>query len=119
MSEKEPGKIINYLDTNQLIDLWTNDPEAAERYHRQILEEHIEGIPDPERRKRARAMQWRIDQELSRYTDKTARLNRMIELFWAGFFDWQAALNDPKGFKERQDGRKADVLEFPKRGETA
>lgn len=48
------------------------------------LQSFLEGIEDPERKKRLLAMQWRIDQELDRCKDPTQRYNKMVELFWEG-----------------------------------
>lgn len=50
---------------------------------KEALEKFFESLP-PERQKRMRAYQWRLDQELRHYKDPVARMNRMVELFWEG-----------------------------------
>jgi hypothetical protein len=98
-------------------ELYKSDPEAFEAMRRLLIEETIEGFPE-KHRARAYGLQMRIDAELGRYRDPVARMNRMVELFWEGFGEFQQALNDPAELLRRREQRKIDnqaakVIPFP------
>lgn len=76
----------------ELVELAANDMPAFEAYQRAVIEDFILGLPE-EKQERARGLQWRIDQELAKYRDPTARMNRMVEMMWSSFFDLHSALN--------------------------
>lgn len=78
----------------RLNGLYQRDPEAFEALRRELLEQVIAGFR-PEQRERARAQQFALDARLARYKHPVARLNKMIELFWAQFDEFRRALNDP------------------------
>lgn len=78
----------------QLDGLYQRDPEAFEALRGQLLERLIASFR-PEQRERARAQQFALDARLARYKHPVARLNKMIELFWAQFAEFRRVLNDP------------------------
>lgn len=82
------------------------DPEAFQYRAKAILEEYFASLPE-DQAQRARQFQWRLDNELRHYVDPVARMNKMVELFWAGVKDFQKVLNDPQSFQVKsQDGAK-------------
>ena len=99
-------------------ELFRTDPVAFEAMRRLLIEETIEGFPE-KHRARAYGLQLRIDAELSHYRDPVARMNRMVELFWQGFGEFQQALNDPAALLRQREERKSDskgdtkVIPFP------
>jgi hypothetical protein len=101
---------VDYLNFDELSEMWRNDKEAAEAYHRSIIEDFILGLPE-DKQERARGLQWRIDQELRKYKDPIARMNRMVEMMWESFFELDATLN--RGVQEERP--KANVLTFKPR----
>lgn len=110
--EERPDKTEEIL--SRLGDLYRKDPEAFEAMRRLLIEQTIEGFPE-EHRARAYGLQFRIDAELSRYKDPVARMNRMVELFWDGVQEFEAAISDPEGFaQEKINGRtEAKIIPFP------
>lgn len=90
-----------------------DDMEAFEKRRQEVLDKHIVKLCGdcPEKLSRCRAMQWRIDQELSKYKDPIARYNRMVEMFWVQFKDLQQVLNSLQGepLPERES---AEIIEF-------
>ena len=102
---------MEILETDDLARLWREEPGKAEAYHRAIIEDFILGLPE-DKQERARGLQWRIDQELRKYKDPVARMNRMCELMWESFFDLDSALHG----KLPEDRPKAKVLDFPAPG---
>lgn len=97
---------------NELKELFeTNPPEAEERV-KQILEEYISTLPE-DRQQRARAYNWRIQQELRNYKDPIARMNKMVEMFWKGFSEFQQALSNPSLILD-QTGEPS-VVKFPEK----
>ena len=102
---------MEILETDDLARLWQEDPDKAEEYHRAIIEDYILGLPE-DKQERARGLQWRIDQDLRRFKDPIARMNRMCELMWSSFFDLNNALNG----KLPEDRPTAKVLDFPAPG---
>ncbi len=49
----------------------------------QALEDFLASFPK-EKQQRMRAIQWRLEQDLCKYKDPIARMNRMVVLFWEG-----------------------------------
>jgi len=65
-------RAIQMNDTfNELSDLYETNPLAAEAKAKQILEDYISALPE-ERQQRARAYNWRIQQELRKFKDPVA-----------------------------------------------
>ena len=60
------------------------------------IRQFLDSIEDPKRRQKLEQMQWRIDAELRKYKDPVARMNRMVELFWEGFKEFQEVMNGVK-----------------------
>ncbi len=50
-----------------------------------LIDDFINSVEDEGKRLRLQQMQWRIDAELRKYKDPVARMNRMVEIFWEGF----------------------------------
>ena len=95
---------MDCLNFDELSELWRNDTEAAEAYHRAIIDDFILGLPE-EKQERARGLQWRIDQELRKYKNPISRMNRMVELMWESFFELNSALN-----RVPEERSKAEVI---------
>ena len=77
---------------DELSELYKNDPEEFQIRCRAMIDEYIESVPE-EKRQALRQLQWRIDGQLSKYKDPIARMNKMCELFWEGFAEFQQAMN--------------------------
>ena len=71
----------------------------------QRIRDFIDEIPDPERRLRAQQYQWQIEGELRKYKDPVARMNHMIEIFWAGVYEFNDAL---KQFREPEENEERE-----------
>lgn len=101
----------------QLDGLYQRDPEAFEALRKELLEQVIAGFR-PEQRERARAQQFALDARLARYKHPVARLNKMIELFWAQFDEFRRVLNDPASFVATDGGpRRAGKVIALRRGD--
>ena len=68
-----------------------------EKVTRSTVEEFINSIEDEERRLKLQRLQFRIDRELRNYKDPVARMNKMVELFWEGFEEFNEVLQHFKG----------------------
>ena len=94
----------------------SSDPEAFEEKRREILEANMIKMCNgcEEKLARCRAIQWRLDQELSKYVDPVARYNKMIEIFWKQVAQFQLSLNTIQGELEDEQlqVKSAEVLEF-------
>ena len=71
---------------------YKEEPEAFDRLAQEVIEEFIVSSP-PEKQLKLRAIQAKVNKELSKFKDPTARLNRMVSLFWEQVNDFQSALN--------------------------
>ncbi len=49
------------------------------------VQEYLDTIDDPDRKKKLLQLQLNIEKELRQYKDPVARMNKMVELFWEGF----------------------------------
>lgn len=75
-----------------------DDKENFEANARQEIVNWIESYDDEDKKKRLYALQWKIDQQLRKYTDPLAKMNKMVELFWDGFMDLHEVLLDHEEF---------------------
>jgi hypothetical protein len=70
-------------DFDYLKGLHEEDPEKFAEVTAQMIEDFINGLPE-EKQAIHRAKQWRLEQELGKFKDPIARMNKMVELFWGG-----------------------------------
>lgn len=78
------------LDFDQMKDM---SPEELATYKDRLIEEFISSVPE-DKQQRLRQFQWKLDGELRKYKDPTARMNKMIELFWLGVAEFSSVMND-------------------------
>lgn len=104
------------LKFDELAELYRTDPQAFEEKRKEMLEDNLVKICGdcPEKLARCRAMQWRIDQELSRYKNPVAKYNKMVEMFWKQFSEFQVSLNTLQGEieSEKLEPKKAEIIQF-------
>lgn len=110
-------------DFDDMMKQYQEDPDAFEEEAREAIQDFIDHLPNDDCRLRAQQMQFRIDRELRPYTDPVARMNKMVELFWEGFQEFQHVLNacaagepNPVPVSARENPS-ADVIEFKPRSE--
>jgi len=70
------------------------DPEKFEAIRSELIEAAIESFP-AKYRQRARGIQFALECDLRKYKDPISRMNRMVELFWEKFDEFQTAVNNP------------------------
>lgn len=91
-----------------------DDPEAFAKKRLEIIEEFINSQP-PEKRDNCRRRQWRIDQEMHKFKDQTAKYNRIVAMFWEQLAEFQRGLNLlTKAEPVEEPIESADVLVFEK-----
>lgn len=98
---------------DKLTGLYQEDPELFEAERKKLIQETIDSFP-PEYRARAQGLQFQIEATLDRYKDPVARMNKMVEIFWGYFQDFQEVINDPAGYLDKTGEKKqqAKVLQF-------
>jgi len=82
-------------DFDFLLALHEDDPEKFEEYRLQVLEDFFNNLPE-ENQLKARQAQWRLDNDLRKYKDPIARMNRMVELFWEQTNEFKDTLKEFK-----------------------
>ena len=96
-----------------------NDPEKFEEIRSEIIRTAIESYPQ-ETRQRFYGMQFTLDCELRKYKNPIARMNRMVEIFWAKVYEFNLALRHPEtaiaAKAEKRDPAKVIQL-FPKQAD--
>jgi hypothetical protein len=107
-----PRSTLMNVTFDELSTLFDTDPVAAEAKVKEIMEEYISTLT-PERQQRAHAFNWRIQQELRNFKDPTARMNRMVEMFWIGVKEFQQTLQNPEEVLNQQG--EPSVVKFPKK----
>jgi len=85
MNKKESSN-FDYLK-----DLYISDPEEFKKVTDAMITATIDALPLG-RQQKTRAKQWRLTQELSKYKDPIARLNRFVVLFWEGVSEFDHAI---------------------------
>ena len=63
---------------------------------RQDIEDFIDSVEDEDQKLKLQQLQFRIDRELRKYKDPVARMNKMVELFWEGFNEFNNILKNTK-----------------------
>lgn len=69
------------------------DLDEFEIARQKLIDDFIESLPE-DRQLKARQLQFRIDRELRGYTNPIARMNKMVELFWEGFNEFNATIHN-------------------------
>ena len=87
--------------------LYEKDPDGFEDLRREIINNAINSYPE-KFRLRARGIQFILDSELNKYKNPVVRMNRMVELFWEKFSEFQTAVSDPENYtSEKERNKKA------------
>lgn len=81
------------LTPDERMNYAKDEPEAFNQLAEQAIEDFILSAPAHKQLK-LRAIQAKINKELSKYKHPVARLNRMQELFWNQVREFQQSLND-------------------------
>ena len=97
------------LPFDEIARLWKEDPEAAEAYHRAVLEDYITGLPE-DKQERARQLQWRIDRRVERIQNPQVRLGIVMDMMWESFFQLNDILNNGVPIDELEERPKAPVI---------
>lgn len=69
-----------------------DSPELFNQRSEQILEDFFNNLPEDKQR-RLRGKHFKIQAELSKYKDPTAKMNKMVEIFWEGVEEFKQTLN--------------------------
>lgn len=103
--------MVNGADTTgrmlqQLDGLYEKDPVRFESLRREIIATTINSFPE-KFQQRAYGIQFTLDCELDRIKNPVARMNRMVEIFWGMFAEFQTVINDPsRVINEQQTNKK-------------
>lgn len=104
-SEHELKKALLKLES-----LYEKDPDRFEDLRREIINNAINSYPE-KFRLRARGIQFTLDSELNKYKNPVVRMNRMVELFWEKFSEFQTAVSDPENYtSEKERNKKAGKI---------
>ena len=97
----------------KLTGLYQKDPELFEMERRKLIQKTIESFP-PEYQARAHGLQFKIEASLNKYKDPVARMNKMVEIFWGHFQEFQDVMNNPAGYlgKTSKETKPGKVLLF-------
>ena len=79
----------------ELSELYQSDPEKFEEQRRLLIQQTIDTFPE-DCQQRAQGLQFTIDARLNRYKDPIMRMNKMVEIFWEHFAQFQETVNDPE-----------------------
>ena len=110
MSEKYTEK---YDSADKLTGLYQKDPELFEAERKKLIQETIDSFP-AEYRAKAQGLQFKIETTLDRYKDPVARMNKMVEIFWGHFQEFQDVINNPAAYLEKTGTKNepGKVLQF-------
>lgn len=93
--------------------IYQHDPEKFEKLSGDLIRQALDDVPE-EHKAMAYGLQRKIEHQLKKYKDPTARMNAMVEIFWQQFHEFQAVINDPREVleKRRRCGTSAKILPF-------
>jgi len=89
-----------------------DDPEAFITRQKEIIGDAISQCPEKYQTKLAQ-QQWSLEQTLSKYKDPTARMNKMVELFWEGVYEFEDSFRT--GSIKTEPRTQANVIPFKKK----
>ncbi|WP_305045751.1 DUF3135 domain-containing protein [Geoalkalibacter sp.] len=98
-----------------LSSLYQEDPEKFEEQRRLLIAQTIESFPE-ECRQRAYGLQFTIDCRLRKYKDPIMRMNKMVEIFWQQFAQFQETINDPEKIMLERRAARHNAKIIPLRG---
>jgi len=75
---------------NELKEL-NNNPELFNNRARQIIDEELKNCPE-EYKEQFERKQWKLEQDLRKFKNPVARMNKMCEIFWHGVFEFKHVL---------------------------
>lgn len=102
-------------DFDTLMQLHKEDPEALERLRMDLTSELMKRASDHTRR-RLEGLQFRINMELRRAGNPTARFLRLSDMMQQSFFELNDCLNNPAdAVAARQNRGKADIVPLIRR----
>ena len=90
------------IDFDKMMGLYKTNPKAFETYRKQLIEDVINKIEDPECRQRMKGFQFRIDNKLNKYKNPLMRFEEMQRLFWLQFYKLKKVLHNPSDFVQKQ-----------------
>lgn len=105
--KNQQNEIDHMLES--LENLYDKDPEKFENLRQKIISHAIDSFPK-DYQQRARGLQFTLDCDLNRYKNPLMRMNRMVELFWGKFYEFQTAVNDPESYRTEHQAKKAKVI---------
>jgi len=79
-----------------------DDPVAFNKRKDGIINSAINECPE-DNRISLTCRQWKLERELDKFKNPTARMNRMVELFWDGAFEFKNALDGDLPKKVKHD----------------
>jgi hypothetical protein len=106
-SEKELEQMLQSLE-----NLYQKSPDQFEDLRREIINHSISSYPE-KFQQRARGIQFTLDCELKKYKNPVVRMNRMVELFWETFSEFQAVVNDPTSYTAEREKSKKEGKVIP------
>lgn len=102
-------------DFDTLLAMHRENPESLEKLRRRLTRKLLRSAPDSARR-RLEGLQFRIDMELQRATNPTARCIRLSSMMHDSFARLNHCLNHPLDeVNTRQNQAKADILPMTSR----
>ncbi|MBU2097812.1 MAG: DUF3135 domain-containing protein [Gammaproteobacteria bacterium] len=102
-------------DFDTLMQLHKEDPEALERLRQDLTTELLNKASDDARR-RLEGLQFRINMELRRAGNPTARFLRLSDMMHESFYELNHCLNNPvDAVMARQNTPKADIVPLVRR----
>ena len=101
---------LEVLPFEEIARLWKEEPEKAEAYHRAVIEDFIDGLPE-DKKERARQLQWRIDRRVERIQNPQVRLEIVVGMMMDSFFSLNDALNN--GVPLDKLDEPPDIPDFP------
>jgi hypothetical protein len=101
----------------RLCELYRHNPQQFENERLRLITDTIEGF-DARHRKKAYGMQFKIDCQLRSYRDPVMRMNKMVEIFWKGVFEFKQTLENPD-YLSRQQQSSGKVLPLHRKDDGA
>lgn len=103
-------------DFDTLLAMHQEDPDALDQLRQKLTAELVDSAPDDARR-RLEGLQFRINMELRRAGNPTARFLKLSGMMHKSFSDLRYCLSHPmEAVSARQTHRKADILPLNRTG---
>jgi len=104
------------FDFEKMKKLYEESPHEFEKVREELIAQYIDSLPSDVRKCRIRGEQFKIDACLDKHKDPINRMNKMVELFWKGFGEFNDAVHGRIKKPKKSETSRVIPVNFTQKG---